>query len=321
MNELAYREAEQRLWNTVGRTPTETFVTMRRLGVRVRVQVVGEGEPVLFVHGGPNAGSTWAPILEHLDGLRAYLVDRPGTGLSEPYAVGPGNLAHYGNVFVGDVLDGLGIESAHVVASSFGGMLSLYSAAAEPERFRRMVQMACPAMAPGQQAPPFMRLLTVGAIRRLLAVLPPNEKANDTILRQIGHGASLDAGRIPRNFSDWYAALQQHTDTMRHDGDMIGRLGTLRGFPDSLTIPDAVFSAVTTNTLFLWGADDTFGGPDVARDVVSRMPAAELVMVPASGHLPWLDDPRFAAEATRRFLADGVVVDAPAAVGEVGRKE
>ena len=314
MNEVEYRKAETQLWDAVGVTPTETFVTMPRLGVNIRVQEVGEGEPVLFVHGGPNAGSTWAPMIEHLDGVRALLVDRPGTGLSEPYEVGPANLAHYGRVFVGDVLDGLGIESAHVVASSFGGMLSLYSAAAEPERFNRMVQMACPAMAPGQQVPPFMRLMTVGLVRRLLGALPPNERAGDSILRQIGHGASLDAGRIPQIFKDWYLALQQHTDTMEHDGNMIGRLGSISGFPDSLTIPDAVLGAVEAPTLFLWGADDGFGGPDVARDVVARMPAAELVMMPDSGHLPWLDDPRFAAEATMAFLGSGVVQDAPGRV-------
>ena len=317
MTEVEYRNAENRLWDAVGVTPTESFVMMPRLGVEVRVQEVGEGEPVLFVHGGPNAGSTWAPMLEHLDGVRALLVDRPGTGLSEPYEVGPANLAHYGRVFVGDVLDGLGIESTDVVASSFGGMLSLYSAASEPERFRRMVQMACPAMAPGQQAPPFMRIMTVGVVRRLLGVLPPNERAGDSILRQIGHGASLDAGRIPQIFKDWYLALQEHTDTMEHDGNMIGRLGTISGFPDSLTIPDEVLSAVETPTLFLWGADDGFGGTDVARDVVSRMPAAELVMMPESGHLPWLDDPRFAAGATTAFLEGGVVVDEPVAIGSV----
>ena len=63
MNEVEYRKAEKTLWDAVGVTPTETFVTMPRLGVKVRVQEIGEGEPVLFVHGGPNAGSTWAPMI------------------------------------------------------------------------------------------------------------------------------------------------------------------------------------------------------------------------------------------------------------------
>ncbi len=302
MNEAKYREAEERLWASVRLAPTERFIQLPRIGTEARVQEVGNGEPVLFIHGGPNSGSTWAPMVEHFPGFRCLLVDRPGTGLSEPFEVTKDNFAHFGSIFVGDVLDGLGLESAHIVASSFGGMLALYSAAAEPAGFRRMVQMACPAMVPGMTTPPFMRAIMIGVVRRAIGMLPPNDRANESILRQIGHGASLDAGRIPQTFSDWYAALQQYTDTMKNDGDMIGRFGSLRGFDRSLTIPDEVFGRIGTPTLFLWGEDDGFGGVDVAQDVVGRMPAAELVMLAASGHLPWLDDPSGIALATAEYL-------------------
>lgn len=303
MNESAYREAEQRLWESVGAAPTERFVTMPRSGARVRVQEVGEGDPVLFIHGGPNSGSTWAPLVEHLDGFRCLIVDRPGTGLSEPTHIGLENLAEVGDTFVADLLDGLGIESAHVVASSFGGYLALRSAVADPGRVRRMVQMACPAFVPGFRVPPFMRLTAVGAVRRVLAKLPPSRRANDAILRQIGHGASLDAGTIPDVFMDWYLALGAHTDTMRNEGEMIGRLGSFRGFDPSLTLPPDFFAAVSAPTLFLWGADDAFGGESVARPIVEWMPDAGLVMIPHSGHLPWIDDPESIARRTAAFLA------------------
>ena len=309
MNETKYRTAEQRLWEATGETPTESFVTLPRIGVRVRVQELGTGEPVLFIHGGPNSGSTWAPLIEHLDGFRCLMVDRPGTGLSDPYEVGPDNLAWYGSVFVGDVLTALGLQQTHVVASSFGGYLALRSAAAEPKYIRRMVQMAAPALAPGSPTPPFMRLISIRPIRRLIGVLPPNERANNSILRQLGHGASLDAGRITPLFGDWYVALQQHTDTMRHDGDMIGRLASYRGIDPANIIPDEVFAAVTNPTLFLWGADDGFGGEGVARGVVGRMPNAELVMIPDSGHLPWLDDPKSIGAASVAFLNRQAVTD------------
>lgn len=312
MNEAKYREAEQQLWRSVGETPRESSITLPRVGVKVRVQEVGEGEPVLFIHGGPNAGSTWAFLTEHLDDYRCLLVDRPGTGLSDPYEVGPDNLAWYGSVFVGDVLTGLGIEQAHVVASSFGGYLALQSAAAEPQRIRRMVQMACPALAPGSLTPPFMKMIAIKPIRRFIGLLPPSRRANDSIMRQIGHGASIDAGRIPLQFSDWYLALQRHTDTMRNDGDVIGRLVSSGGFDPANAISDEVLAAVTTPTLFLWGADDGFGGEDVARGVVDRMPNAELVMIPDSGHLPWIDDPASIARSTSAFLAPAAAPDAAA---------
>jgi len=302
MNEAKYRTAERRLWESVGVQPEEQFVTLPRLGVRVRVQEVGSGEPMLFIHGGPNSGSTWAPMVEHLDGYRCIIVDRPGTGLSEPYPVDRTTLPVYGSQFVGDVLDAVGLDTSHVVASSFGGYLAIQSAAAEPARFRRMVQMACPAFAPGSLTPPFMKAMSFGLVRRILGMLPPNQRANDSILRQIGHGATIDAGGFPPGFDDWYLALQRYTDTMENDGNLIGMLVSARGFDPSMAISDEVLGAVKTPTLFLWGADDGFGREDVARDVVGRMPNATLVMMPDSGHLPWMDDPRYTAQATRAFL-------------------
>ena len=165
-----------------------------------------------------------------------------------------------------------------------------------------MVQMACPAFAPGMIVPGFMKGLTLRPVRWLMNALPPSERVGKGMLRQIGHGASIDAGRIPQEFFDWYLALQRHTDTMRNESETIGRSGSLRGFPPELTIPDEILAAVTTPTLFLWGEDDTFGGRDVAEHVVGLMPDARLEMRPDSGHLPWLDDPARIGKETASFL-------------------
>jgi pimeloyl-ACP methyl ester carboxylesterase len=304
MNEVKYREAERKLWESVGLVPSERYVTLPRVGTRARIQEVGEGDPVVFIHGGPNSGSTWAPLLEHLTGFRCLLVDRPGTGLSERYAVTKDNVNRYGDLFVGDVLDGLGLDSAHVVASSFGGMLAIRSDAAEPGRIERMVQMACPAFVPGMLTPRFMKGLGLGPLRWLINRLPPNARANDSIMRQIGHGASLDAGRIPQVFFDWYLDLQRYTDTMKNDTNMIASAMTFRGFDTSLTLSDEVLGAVEAPTRFLWGADDGFGGEDVARDVAGLMPNADVVIIPEAGHLPWLDFPIPVARQTAAWLTE-----------------
>lgn len=313
VNQRKYREAERRLWEWAGLEPSETWATLRHTGTRVRVQEIGSGEPVLFIHGGPNAGATWAPMLRFFDGFRALVVDRPGTGLSDPYKVTAANVATFGAGFVSGVLDGLDLDRAHVVASSFGGHLALRSAAAHPQRFRRMVQMGAPAVAPGQTYPPFMKSMRSKLVRTMMNLLPPNRRINLGILRQIGHGASLDAGSIPDMFIDWYMDLARYTDTMRNDGHMIGAelLPNLEDF--SLTWE--LLGSVTTPTLFLWGADDGFGGEDHAGDVCGALPNADLVMIPRAGHLPWIDDPRLVAEKTAEFLAAHDDVQ-----GDVGRR-
>jgi len=304
MNEEKYREVESRLWTSVGRKPAEHFVQLPRIGVSVRVQEVGDGPPVLFVHGGPNSGSTWAPLVEHIEGFRCLLLDRPGTGLSERVDVERSAFTTFASRLVGDTLEAIGIERAHVVASSLGGYCALWSASTEPERFERMVQMACPALLPGQQLPKFMKAIMLPGVRKLIAALPPNRKAGESIMRQIGHGASIDKGILPAAHTEWYEALQRYTDTMRNDFDLIHSIG--RKFSqnpdDELVLGADTLARVTTATHFIWGLDDTFGGRNVGEWTVEQMPNATVEFVADSGHLPSLADPRAVAAATPAFL-------------------
>jgi 2-hydroxy-6-oxonona-2,4-dienedioate hydrolase len=302
--EQRYREAEGRLWASVGVAPAERRVRLPRAGVNVRVQEAGEGPPVLFIHGGPNSGSTWVPLVGRLPGYHCLMVDRPGTGLSDPLPVNRRTVSDFADGFVADVLDALSIPRAHLVLSSFGGYIGLRSAVAHPERVGRIVLMGCPAFVPGMHLPPFMRFLLVPGGRQLMAAMPPSAQMNRRVFQQIGHGASLDAGRIPGVFFDWYLSLQRDTDTMANEAAMIASLGSIGGFDPSLTLSPALLGSVRAPARFLWGEDDTFGGADVARATTALVPDAGLELVPRGGHLPWLDDPGRAAQLTMTFLQE-----------------
>lgn len=304
MDEASYRESEAKLWSTVGFQPDEKMVELKTTGTRVRVQMIGVGPPLLFIHGGPNAGSTWAPILDAFDGYTRLLVDRPGTGLSEALDIVPDipTFVRFADRFVQDILSGMEIEEADVVASSLGGYIALRSAAMTPDRVRRMVQMACPAFAPGMLTPPFMKIMRRSWLRRLAGIMPPSPKMNDSILRQMGHGESIDADRIPQAFKDWYVDLQRHTDTNKNDGELIGEFFSGRGWDQTLKLTDALLAMVQAPTLFLWGENDGFGGHEVADMTVDPMPNAHLEMMEESGHLPWLDFPTEVGRRTRTFL-------------------
>ncbi len=301
--EASYRRAETALWDSIGLVPTEQRIPFPGMDGTVRVQEVGEGPATLFIHGGPNSGSTWVPILPYLSAVKAILIDRPGTGLSDNLPIGEiADLERFGDHLVASVLDGLGIERADIVASSLGGYLALRSAVATPDRIGKMVQMACPAGAPGMLTPAFMRALSLKPVRRILGLLPYNQRVSDSILRQIGHGKTLDRGGFPQAFNDWYVALMVDTDTNYNEGELIGSGATLRGFVPEFTLVPTL-PKVEAHTLFLWGADDGFGREDVARATVAAMPNAQLEMIEDAGHLPWLDFPEPIGQKTAAFLA------------------
>jgi len=78
---------------------------------------------------------------------------------------------------------------------------------------------------------------------------------------------------------------------------------SLRGPNPRLSVKEDELRRVAQPVLFVWGESDPFGVPDVGRRAVSLMPNAKLEAMPG-GHLPWLDDPKFCAEAIKRFFAD-----------------
>lgn len=305
VNEERYREAEERLWASLGADPDERRLHLERNDVTVRVQELGAGPPVLFVHGANVSGSSWASLAARLDGFRRILLDRPGTGASEPLRepLDAERLPRYAETLIVDVLDALELDTAHLVATSLGGYVGLRTAAAHPDRVDRMVQFSWPVGAPIERVPGSMRMMALPGLGRLMAAIPPSERAVRSIFRSIGHAESLEAGRITQRDVDWYLALLRHTDTMRNEVAAGRALLSVRGLDPRVALSHELLGSIRTPTRFLWGTNDPFGGEATARGLVERIPEAELEFVEGGGHAPWLDALDRCAEATGSFLS------------------
>jgi 2-hydroxy-6-oxonona-2,4-dienedioate hydrolase len=288
-----YRAAEQRLWDHYGVTSTEHFVSLPGFNIKVRVLEVGQGEPVLFVHGSPNAGPKWVPLVAQLADFRCLLLDRPGCGLSEPVDYTHLDLRAFGVDLLSQTLDGLDLPQATVVASSLGGALAFYFTRARPERVVRLVQAGCPAFVEGFHVPLYN--LAWSVLGTLFGLAPSSQ----TAFRQLGHAASMDQGCFEMDILRWRDALLKYTDTARHENQLnrniASRSSTYRYGPDFLR-------EIQPDTLYLWGETDPFGGIDVGMRAAAAQPNALLKSFPVSGHLPWLDDPKTHAEVIRAWL-------------------
>jgi pimeloyl-ACP methyl ester carboxylesterase len=305
-NEPAYRAAEQRYWAVEGAAPAEHWVTLPRLGTRVRVQVVGEGPPVLFVHGVNVNGTCWAPLVARLGDFRCLLVDRPGCGLSEAVSERVNHVAAfaaYADDLLADVLDGLELERVDVVATSLGGYHALRTAAAHPDRVRRAVALGWSVGAPNGPIPLVMRLAGVRSLGRVMARMPVPKRAVRSMLGQIGLAQALEAGRLPDEGVDWFHALINHTHTVRNEIDAGPALIQLRsGMSDLLVLGDDVLGRIRAPMRFIWGAEDPFGGADVATAFVAKFHGASLEVMAGAGHAVWMDDPDHVAKEVGAFL-------------------
>jgi pimeloyl-ACP methyl ester carboxylesterase len=295
----AYRAAERRLWARYGLEPAERFVELRDPAVRLRVVEVGSGRPILFVPGTGGTGPYWAPLLRELAGVRALMVDRPGWGLSSPIRWADHDFKRVAADTLVGVLDALEIDAAPVVGHSIGGVWPLSLASLAPSRVSRIVLLGGGPLSKAIRPGRFLKLLR-SPIGSIIVRIPEREGMLRGQLRGVGHGASLEAGRIPAEYLDWHIALTNRTDSMRNEREMVRAVLTDAG--PTTAFDDAELAAVTQPLLMLFGTDDPFGTPDIWRDFIGRMPNAELRLLADTGHVTWLDDAPRVADELRDFL-------------------
>jgi pimeloyl-ACP methyl ester carboxylesterase len=274
------------------------FVT-RPSGRRVHVVEAGDGAPVVHLHGTNTSSLSHLMLPGRTAGLRSYLVDRPGCGLSDPESFPPGGFREYSVRFVGDMLDALGLDAAHLVGASGGGIWATWYSLAHPERVRGLVMLGSVPTLPGGRAPLPLRLtatpwigdLMVRAVkpgRRMLVKMMASVGEAETIVRHPDLLDSLVAGaRDP-------VAAQANLAELR-------ALVSPRGIRTSMRLSGEDLRRLAVPTLMIWGERDPVVPLVQARAVAAQIAHARLEVLPA-GHVPQLGNPERVAALIEDFV-------------------
>lgn len=301
-----YRAAETAFWAHHGAPePTEHWIEVRSQGIKVRVLEAGTGTPVLFVHGGPNAGSTWAPVVAGMLDSRCLVLDRPGCGLSEAIDYTDMSAAEVSKAMVDTLLatvEDLVDEPVDLVGSSYGGACVLWMTDAHPSRVRRVVIEGVPAI-DGMQLAMNLRILAIGPIGRFIAGRSASVGDIRRTFKQIGHRRLVEGGWPEGPDRDWGLSMMNDTRTMANEVALIQRGATWRGFRPGLFDPDAL-GEIEQSALWLVGDNDPFATVETVKRWAAAMPNSELEVLEGSGHLPWIDDSPGHARRISAFLAE-----------------
>jgi pimeloyl-ACP methyl ester carboxylesterase len=138
-----------------------TFESTSRLvkagDVTLHLNEVGDGPPLVLLHGSGPGATSWSNFKQNLPALsqhfRVLAVDQPGYGKSDkpPFSREDSIFQVTSRALVG-LFDELGIEQAHILGNSLGGANALRFAIDHPERVSRMVLMV-PGARPSTSSP------------------------------------------------------------------------------------------------------------------------------------------------------------------------
>ena len=222
----------------------------------------------------------WDGIVETLEEhLRVVRYDTRGHGQS-PSAPGPYSMDDLADDIVA-LLDRLGVEQAHLVGLSLGGMMGMRLAARDPGRIDRLVLLCTAAF------------LEVG----------PAYTERAAQVRAQGTG-SVAEGVVSRWFTPDY--LEQNPDVREHHVAMCaatspeGYAGSCEAIAAMDLRPD--LPQIKAPTLAIAGADDPATPPSCLREIAEGVPDGRLVVVPDAAHLAAAQQPEAVAAAVLEHL-------------------
>jgi pimeloyl-ACP methyl ester carboxylesterase len=264
-------------------------------GIRTSVLVGGSGEPgeaVVFVHGNPDAGSDWMPLMTRVAPFaRVMAPDLPGFGAADARRDRDYTIFSYAR-FLDGVIRAFDVQRVHLVAHDYGGPFAAAWAADHPDRVASvtfvntgvLVGYRWHRMARLWRTPVVgelvMRAMRPALIRARLARENPGlparwldtivghlmpEKTRRAVLRLYRSGGPADMDQLA-------ARLRQHD----HDA------------------------------LVVFGDADAYIPADVAHRQVNVFPRVDIRILRGLGHWSWLEDTDAVADQVVPFLKERI---------------
>ena len=281
-------------------TASETQAPLERSsllagGTRTRLLQAGPAEAseaVVFVHGNPGSADDWAGLAGAAAsvGKRAVAFDLPDFGET----VAPDGFEHsvpgYA-AFVDQALSELGIERVHLVLHDFGGPIGLAWAAMHPDAIAS-VTLIDTGLLPGYKWHSLARIWRTPVLGELFQATATRPAFRFLLNRKEPRG-------LPRDFVE---AMYDHFDRRTRKAV----LALYRATDDPGGMSEALvglFAEREIPALVIWGEHDAYLPSSYAERQREAFPAAEVHVLPASGHWPFVDAPETVERLLSEFLA------------------
>jgi pimeloyl-ACP methyl ester carboxylesterase len=236
---------------------------MQIQNLETSVKVIGEGQPVLLLHGWGGNIASMEPVAQRLapDGFACHVLDLPGFGGTQlpPTAWTVPDYARWVIAY----MDAVGLEKVHLLGHSFGGRISIVLGADYASRVHKIVLTN----AAGVKLPPPLNIRAYYMVRKVLFALlslpglgGQKERLRAYFRQKYGSADYLNAGPLLETFRL-----------------VIGQ--DLREYAKRIQAP----------TLLFWGDQDLDTPLQGGRILEKIIPDAALILFEGAGHFAYLD--------------------------------
>jgi pimeloyl-ACP methyl ester carboxylesterase len=256
---------------------------------------IGQGAPLLFMHGLLVNGTLWRKVTPQLEGeFRCLAPDLPLGSHRVPLADGadrsPRGVAH----LVADMLDALALEDVTVVANDTGGAIAQLLVTERPQRIGRLVLTPCDLYE--NFLPPAFRPLQWAARAGLLPALLGTMRVRRLRRSPLAYGM-LTHRPVPDDVLEGW--VRPFLDDRRVRADVTA---TVRAIDSRDTVAAAArLREQALPVLVAWAPEDRFFKLRFAQRLVGELPDARLELVEDSLTFMPEDQPERLAELIAEF--------------------
>jgi pimeloyl-ACP methyl ester carboxylesterase len=281
-----------------GRPPLQQVKDVRVGRDRISVLSMGQGTPVLLLHGlGATKASFFDTAAALSDRYTVHALDLPGFGSSSKPVRGAYDAKWFAERVRG-AMDELGVERAHIVGNSMGGRVAIELGLRCPERVGGL-GLLCPGVAWVKRSlHPIVRLL-----RPEFGFLP-HSFGRETIEAQFW-SLFADRDRVDPSVAD--VVVGEFQRIYGSAGARHAFLASARNIYLERPFGDGGFyprlAELERPALFVWGTHDTLIPAGFARHVRKWLPSAEQIVLDDCGHVPQVERPEQTNGMLMRFFA------------------
>jgi pimeloyl-ACP methyl ester carboxylesterase len=251
-------------------------------GLSIAYERAGDGPALILLHGFTHDSRVWRQQLDSLsDEFTVIAWDAPGAGQSpdppEPFEIGD-----WADCLAG-LLDAAGVQRAHILGLSWGGLLAQEFYRCHPTRVRSLVLADTYAGWKGSLPEPIPEERLAACLRDSL--LPPSE---------------FVPRYLPGMFSE--SPTQEVRDELAGIMADFHPIG-FRLMATALAHADTrdLLPNIKAPTLLVWGDSDARSPMTVAHQLLAAVPAARLTAIAGAGHISNLEAPAQFDAAVRDF--------------------
>jgi pimeloyl-ACP methyl ester carboxylesterase len=274
------------------RTIDGTFVYK---GSGIHFRSLGQGLPLIFIHGLGASMDTWRLLVKDLrDEFRLVFLDLRGHGYSARPRDSRYSIQDHADAVFG-LMEHLGLKSAVLVGHSLGSGVALLTALNELSRPTRLVSklVLLAGSAHPEQLHFFGRWLRVPVIAWLATTLIPATLITRMALRH----AFYDHAKVTDSLIELYAKYQ------RIPGTLYALMWTVRNFiAADIDFVRRSLRQIQIPVLNILGEYDRIVPRSTAEALCNLLPQCSLEIIDGVGHVPQEESPETVAELIRKFV-------------------